>query len=326
MFKHLVAFAEFLLKINIMLCAEKVYTLADLKNWERREPSFAVLGKPIAHSLSPKMHNAAFAAARERRPELTEYRYFCFEIAPEELSETLPLFFEKNFHGLNLTIPHKVAAIPLLKKLSPEAEIIGAANTLVRDDTLGGWRGENTDGRGFARAAEMQLGVKLTGTHLVLLGAGGAARAIAATALAQNCASLTIVNRSHERAETLVNALTRSQISNGKFRILSPDEIRNPEFEICDSRSPALVVNATSLGLKPADASPFPPELLKNGIAVYDTTYGSHTSALVAAARERKLPAADGRSMLAWQGALAFELWTGVPAADAFPLMFRKLS
>lgn len=320
MFKHLVAFAEFLLKINIMLCAEKVYTLADLKNWERREPSFAVLGKPIAHSLSPKMHNAAFSALRERKPQLADWRYFRFEIAPEELADALPLFFEKNFHGLNLTIPHKVAALPVLKKLSPEAEIIGAANTLVRDDALGGWSGENTDGRGFARAAEMQLGATLTGTHIVLLGAGGAARAIAATALAQNCASLTIVNRSRERAEALIADLC-AFFPKKKISFLSTCDIQNLTTE-----EPALIVNATSLGLKPADASPFPPELLRADMSVYDTTYGTHTSALVAAARDRNLPAADGRSMLAWQGALAFELWTGVPAADAFPLMFRELS
>ena len=83
--------------MNLMLCSEKVYTLADLKNWERREPSFAVLGKPIAHSLSPKMHNAAFNALRERKPQFADCRYFRFEIAPEELADALPLFFEKNF-------------------------------------------------------------------------------------------------------------------------------------------------------------------------------------------------------------------------------------
>ena len=309
-----------------MLCSEKVYTIDDLRTWTRTEASFAVLGKPIAHSLSPKMHNAAFATLQERDPHFARYRYFRFEIAPEALDEALPLFFEKNFHGLNLTIPHKVAALPLLKAISPEAEIIGAANTLVRDDKLGGWHGENTDGRGFARAAEMQLGIRLTGTQIVLLGAGGAARAIAATALAQNCASLTIVNRSRERAETLAHALTQSQIPNAECRIFSQDEIRNPDFEICNSRTPVLVVNATALGLKPDDASPFPAELLQAGMAVYDTTYGSHTSALVAAAREHNLPAADGRSMLAWQGALAFELWNKVPAAETFPVMFRELS
>ena len=321
-----------------MNAAEKVFTLADLRAWTRAEPSFAVLGKPIAHSLSPKMHDAALdAAARERSaPELAARRYFRFEIAPEELGEALPLFFAKNFLGLNLTIPHKVAALPLLKKISPEAEIIGAANTLARVDALGGWRGENTDGRGFARAAEMSLGVKLAGTRVVLLGAGGAARAIAATALAQGCASLTIVNRSRDRAEALARALSGEATFQSlhenpskeislkripKISVLSPDEIRDFRGE-----GKTLVVNATPLGLKPGDPSPFPPELFRDGFAAYDTTYGAHVPALVAAARERGVPAADGRAMLAWQGALAFELWNGVPAAEAFPVMFAAIS
>ena len=566
-----------------MNAAEKVFTLADLRAWTRSEPSFAVLGKPIAHSLSPKMHDAALdAAARERSaPELAARRYFRFEIAPEELGEALPLFFAKNFLGLNLTIPHKVAALPLLKKISPEAEIIGAANTLARDDALSGWRGENTDGRGFARAAEMSLGVKLAGTRVVLLGAGGAARAIAATALAQGCASLTIVNRSRDRAEALARALSGNSgeatfqslyenpskeislkriptsdknVASPKFynplretsrsranlphwsqgetacfatfrladslpqekidalalersawldahpkpwsdaefddyrenfvvrvqkwldanhgscvlrerenrkivenalqhfdgdryrlyafvvmpnhvhvlfapfgenkipeilrswkgfcareinrrlgsagtlwqkeswdtlirdethfarvmkymRCNSPELFRNmqearsgeatfqslhenPSKEISLKRIPTsdknvaspksgfpkisvlspdeirdfrgegktLVVNATPLGLRPGDPSPFPPELFREGFAAYDTTYGAHVPALVAAARERGVPAADGRAMLAWQGALAFELWNGVPAAEAFPVMFAAIS
>ena len=306
-----------------MPCSDKVYSIDDLRTWTRTEASFAVLGKPISHSLSPKMHNAAFATLQERYPHFSRSRYFRFEIAPEALDEALPLFFEKNFHGLNLTIPHKVAALPLLKSISPEAEIIGAANTLVRDDTLGGWRGENTDGRGFARAAEMQLGIKLEGAHLVLLGAGGAARAIAATALTQNCASLTIVNRSRERAETLINALPETQRQICCIIGNSFEEIREATKT---PRHTCLVVNATALGLKPDDASPFPPELLQADMAIYDTTYGTHTSALVAAAQQLGIPAADGRSMLAWQGALAFELWNNVPAAETFPVMFRELS
>lgn len=299
------------------LDTEKIYTLAALREWKLREPCFAVLGKPIAHSLSPKMHNAALAvAARERGlPELAARRYFRFEIAPEELEIALPLFFEKNFLGLNLTIPHKVAVLPLLKKISSEAENCGAANTLIRSDALGGWRGENTDGRGFALAAEMQVGVKLAGTHVVLLGAGGAARAIASTALGQGCASLTIVNRSRERAETLATALA------GEIKILAPDALRKRVF-----LPETLIVNATPLGLNAGDVSPFPPELLAAGMAVYDTTYGAGESAFVAAARERKIPAADGRAMLAWQGALAFELWNAVPAKAVFPTMFSAVS
>lgn len=300
---------------------EKTCTLDDLRAWTRTAPSFAVLGKPIAHSLSPKMHNAALAvAARERRaPELAARRYFRFEIAAEHLGEALPLLFEKNFLGVNLTIPHKVAVLPLLKEISSEAAHIGAANTLVRDDARGGWRGENTDGRGFARAAEMRLGVRLAGTRVVLLGAGGAARAIAATTLAQGCAELLVVNRSRERAEALVAAVA-TENNPAKISVLAPNEIRS-----FDDAKKTLVVNATPLGLHPGDPSPFPPELFREGVAAYDTTYGAHVPALVVAARAHGVPADDGRAMLAWQGALAFELWNHVPADEVFPVMFASL-
>lgn len=291
---------------------DRVYGLDDLHHWAMPFPSFAVIGKPIAHSLSPRMHNAAFDA----QPELTRSRYFRFEISPEDLPVALPLFFEKNFFGLNLTIPHKVAVIPHLKSICEDARIIGAANTLIRDDSLGGWEGENTDGQGFARAVKQSLGRDLAGTPVVLLGAGGAARAIAATALSAGCESLSIINRTRERAEDLASDLKThfgKKISEKLF--LCPENI--PEN--------ALIANATALGLKPDDASPIAPEVLKQGMAVYDTTYGSHTSALIAAARERGLPAADGRAMLAWQGSLAFERWNCVPAESVFPIMFETL-
>lgn len=300
---------------------EKVYSLNDLRAWTREEPSFAVLGKPIAHSLSPKMHNAAFAALRERVPALAGKAYFRFEIAPEELDTALPLFFEKNFFGLNLTIPHKVAALPFLKKISREAEIIGAANTLSRDDARGGWLGANTDGRGFARAAEMSLGRTLAGTRVVLLGAGGAARAVAATALAENCASLALANRSRERVDALAADL-RKHFPPEKISVRGAFSARDDASAV---PADALLVNATPLGLKPDDPPPFPPELLPRGAAVYDTTYGECESALVAAARECGVPASDGRAMLAWQGALAFEIWNGVPADSVFPIMSAEL-
>lgn len=327
--------------MNTFENTEKIYTLADLRVWNRAAPSFAVLGKPIAHSLSPKMHNRALAdlAGTQNCAETqtgsgrvpADAKYFRFEISPEELGEALPIFLEKNFRGLNLTLPHKVAALPFLREISPEAAKIGAANTLValagtqNSATRGGWRGENTDGRGFARAAQMQLGRALAGTHVILLGAGGAARAIAATALAQNCASLTIANRSRERREALADTLR------AHFPELSGKIAAHEPFSTADSPQKipprALIANATSLGLAPADTAPFPPELLRADCAVYDTTYAAaHTSALVAAARERGVPAANGLAMLAWQGALAFEIWTGVPAQRAFPPMFAAIS
>lgn len=317
---------------------EKICTLADLRAWNRAAPSFAVLGKPIAHSLSPAMHNRALAELAGT-PEIrvpAGAEYFRFEIAPEELGEALPIFLEKKFLGLNLTLPHKVAVLPFLQEISPEAARIGAANTLVapanaensgtkNSPKRDGWRGENTDGRGFARAVQMQLGRALAGTPVVLLGAGGAARAIAATALAENCASLTIANRSRERREALADAL-RAHFPDFSEKIVAREPF-GPADSPEDILPHALIANATSLGLAPADVSPFPPELLRADCAVYDTTYAAaHTSALVAAARERGVPAANGLAMLAWQGALAFEIWTGVPAARAFPPMFAAIS
>ena len=316
----------------------KICTLADLRAWNRVAPSFAVLGKPIAHSLSPEMHNRALAELAGT-PEIrvpAGAEYFRFEIAPEELGEALPIFLEKKFLGLNLTLPHKVAVLPFLQEISPEAARIGAANTLVatanaensgtkNSPKRDGWRGENTDGRGFARAVQMQLGRALAGTPVVLLGAGGAARAIAATALAENCASLTIANRSRERREALADAL-RAHFPDFSEKIVAREPF-GPADSPEDIPPHALIANATSLGLAPADVSPFPPELLRADCAVYDTTYAAaHTSALVAAARERGVPAANGLAMLAWQGALAFEIWNGVPAERAFPPMFAAIS
>lgn len=314
---------------------EKIYTPGDLHAWHRDGPSFAVLGRPIAHSLSPKMQNRALAEIKARFGGISRTaKYFRFEIAPEQLGETLPLFLEKNFAGLNLTIPHKVAALPFLAELSPEAKRIGAANTLavaVTGTARNGapelaWRGENTDGRGFARAAKMLLGRDLAGANIVLLGAGGAARAIAATALAEGCASLTVVNRSRERRDALEAAL-KKHFPDAAEKIASRAPFSADETNALPDA--ALVVNATPLGLAPGDASPLPPKILRDDCAVYDTTYAAaHTSALVSAARERRLPAADGRAMLAWQGALALEIWlrgSCIPAETVFPWMFEEI-
>ncbi len=302
---------------------EKVRTLDDLRAWSRAGKSFAVVGSPVAHSLSPKMHNAAFALAKIANPELASCRYFKFEIAPDDLATALALFYDKGFVGLNLTLPHKVIALPFLKKISPLATIIGATNTLYRDDDLGGFCGDNTDGNGFRLAAESELGRRLAASPVFLLGAGGAARAIAVTALACNCESLVIRNRSRDKAEALATEL-RAHFPSAKISCCAAQPERD-----CDDIAPAknaIVVNATSLGLNAGDKSPLPPELLKSGMVVYDATYGAHVPALVAAARARKIPATDGRTMLAWQGALAFEIWTKTAAQDVFPVMLDAIS
>lgn len=288
----------------------RVYTLDDLRRWDRDTLSYAVIGHPIAHSRSPLMHNAALAKLAETDPRLVDRAYFKFDIEPERLAEALPLFHSHKFAGLNLTIPHKVDAVALVSGLSAQGAAAGAVNTLVRGDE--GYYGHNTDGHGFARACEVRLGVKLHGAHVVLLGAGGAARAVAAAALEAGCASLLVVNRDPVRLRGLLDTLAPLDKSGCGPAGVAPDAI--PESLPAN----ALVVNCTSLGLKPDDISPLPARLLRPGMAVYDTVYGAHTTTLVREARAAGVPAENGLSMLCWQGALALELWTRnrVPVAS----------
>lgn len=280
----------------------RVYTLDDLRHWNRDTPSYAVVGHPVAHSRSPLMHNAALAKLAEADPRLAGRAYFKFDIESDRLAGALPLFHAKGFAGLNLTIPHKVDAVSLVTGLSAQGAAAGAVNTLVRGDN--GYYGHNTDGHGFARACEVRLGVKLAGAHLVLLGAGGAARASAAAALEAGCASMLVVNRDPLRLRGLLDQLKALDKSGRVPAGVSPDAI--PENLPADS----LVVNCTSLGLKSGDPSPIPARLLRPGMSVYDTVYGAHDTTLVREARAAGVPAESGLSMLCWQGALALELWT----------------
>lgn len=289
---------------------ERVLTLDDLRHWKRTAPSLAVIGHPIAHSRSPAMHNAALAAISADRPQFADWVYFKFDLAPEELAEALPLFHKHRFVGLNLTLPHKVDAVDLVSGISSQGRAAGAVNTLHRQDA--GYYGHNTDGSGFARACEIRLGKKLRGADIVLLGAGGAARAVGAAVLEAGCRSLLVVNRDPERLTGLLSCLAPLDASGVRLIGIPPSGLsgRVP--------SSALIVNATSLGLKEFDASPFPAEFFRPGMAVYDTVYGKHETALVREARASGLKSENGLSMLCWQGALALELWTrtGVPVAS----------
>lgn len=290
----------------------RVLTIDDLRSWERVGPSLAVIGHPIAHSRSPLMHNAALREMAATDPRFAEWTYFKFDVPPERLAEALPLFHQKGFVGLNLTIPHKVDAVALVDSLSAQGRAAGAVNTLVARDA--GWLGHNTDGAGFARACETRLGVKLAGADVVLLGAGGAARAVAAAALDARCRSLVVVNRDAARLEGLLETL-RPLAAPGVLSGVSPAGVAIP--------AGALVVNGTSLGLKADDASPLSSGLLRPGMRVYDTVYGAHETALAREAREAGVPVETGLSMLCWQGALALELWT--KAAVPVGAMWRAI-
>ena len=284
------------------MSAPDTLTLASLRTTEFAPGQLGVLGDPIAHSLSPAMHNAAIATLLPTNPRLAGVRYHRLHITAQELPEALALLHVKGFAGVNLTVPHKIQALSLAESLSPEARRAESVNTLIRTAT--GWAGDTTDGQGFLEALRERTGKTTKGRAVILLGSGGAARAVAAACLADGCTALYLHNRDAAKAAALASALADPRVQAAGLAEIkaTPD---------------AVIVNCTTLGLKPTDASPFPSALLAVGQFVFDTTYGSEPSCLLKDARERSIACCDGRSMLRWQGALAFRLWNGMLPPEA---------
>ena len=286
---------------------KEIYTLTDLQSFGRKKLKppirLGVLGHPIAHSLSPQMQNAALEKSG------LEMRYARFEIAPSELQAALELLTDLDFAGVNLTVPHKIAALPLVDEVDETARQVGAINTIKLE--RGKLRGFNTDGKGFSRAIREEFSVDLRDLRVLVFGAGGAARAIALECAKENCERLVIANRDPEKANQLVESLR------GFFagpRVLGPvsrlqavaADAAALRFQIANTD---LVVNATPLGLNHGDAPPIPARLLAPHLMVYDTVYASGPTAFVSGAIEAGARAANGLSMLLHQGALAFEIW-----------------
>ncbi|MGA3006619.1 MAG: shikimate dehydrogenase [Opitutaceae bacterium] len=293
--------------------ADTVQTLADLARWPHTGPALAVLGHPIAHSLSPPMHNAALAALAREDPRYLDWRYFRFDVPPADLPRALDLLHEKKFCGLNLTVPHKILAFDLVADTDAAARPIGAVNTLVWNEH--GWHGHNTDGYGLAAAVRESLGRELAGAHIVLLGAGGAARAAAVECLRQSCASLWIGNRTRANLDIIL-AVLAPLAGNTPLHAFTLDA-PPPNFP-----AGAIMIQATVLGLHPGDSRPFDLRQLPHPAGVYDMTYtAASATALVAQARDLGLPSADGLAMLVHQGAKSLEVWTGAPAAQTAPIM-----
>lgn len=262
----------------------------------------AVLGQPVAENPTGVMLEAAFEACG------LDWRYLNIEVAPSHLAEAITGVRAFGMRGINLTIPHKVAVIPYLDALSEEARLIGAVNTVRRDgDRL---IGENTDGKGFLRGVRADAGVDPKGKRVVMIGAGGAARAIATELLLAGVTDLLVVNRSVERGEQMVSDLRHS----------TSGPIRFAPWQGC-FRVPGdadLFVNATSIGLFP-DVDAMPEVDLSDArkdCLVCDAVFNPPVTRLLAAARDRGMPVLDGLSMLVYQGVIGFELWTGKKAPE----------
>lgn len=280
---------------------ERTYTLADLETEDFGGTPLAVLGYPVKHSVSPAMHNAAIAKLAAKNSRFGDWAYYRFEVKPEDLDEALPLFHRKSFLGLNLTVPHKVLAMDAIKGVSPDAERMGAVNTLVWDEL--GYDGFNTDGYGLKTGLEVDLGARMKGNHIILLGSGGAARAAAVQCVLEGCAQLYVGNRSPERLAGLIEIL--NGIPGGKsVQTFALNELP------ADLPESGIVVNATSLGLKPEDGSPIDVSGLPTGWKVYDMIYNPHETRLLREAWEHGLATANGLSMLVHQGARSLEIWS----------------
>lgn len=250
-----------------------------------------LLGDPVAHSASPELQNAAFAAAG------VDGVYVAVRCAPDDLVGFMRGLARAGGGG-NVTLPHKEKAASILDVRSEAVRRTGACNTFWGDDE-GRVHGDNTDVEGFRRALGTFLEGPTAGIRVLLLGAGGAARAALAALVADGAGEILLYNRTRERAR----AVSR-RIGGPKVRVVPiASELEGEDFD--------LVVNATRLGLAPGDPSPVDFGKLNRAGAAMDLVYGRHTTGFVQAAEAAGIRATDGMDMLIQQGAVSFERWWG---------------
>jgi len=259
-----------------------------------------VFGYPVAENPTGVMQEAAFRACG------LNWRYLLIEVPQAALADAMTGLRAFGMRGINCTIPHKVAVIPYLDRLSPEAEVVGAVNTIVRQgDQLVGY---NTDGKGFLRALRDDAGINPQGRHIVFLGAGGAARAMTVEMALAGARRITVVNRTPGRGQELVALLGRKTPAQAAFAEWRGEYALPPDADI--------LVNATSIGLFPhaADVPPVALDSIRPGLIVCDVIPNPPQTAFLSAAAARGARTLDGLGMLVHQGAVAFQMWTGLEA------------
>jgi shikimate dehydrogenase len=250
-----------------------------------------IIGWPVEASLSPRIHNAAFAATR------LDWVYVAFPVRPGEVVTAVKGMRALGVRGLNVTMPHKQEVIAALDELAPEAARAGAVNTIVADGER--LTGTNTDGAGFLRFLEQDAAVKADGLRVTIVGAGGSARAVA-LALGDAGAEVTVAARRLEQAEVIAAKAP------GAVRAVTLD----PGTVTKDAD---LIVNATPVG-RDGDELPIDASAIEDRHIVVDLIYHPEATPLVRSAREKGAKAFNGMGMLVHQAALSFEIWTGVVA------------
>ncbi len=258
-----------------------------------------IIGRPVAHSLSPLMQNAALEAMG------LDWIYVPFAVREEDLPRAVMGLKTLGVIGFNVTIPHKTAIIPLLDRITPEAALMGAVNTVKREgDELVGY---NTDGAGFIKSLREDLGFDPAGRRILVLGAGGAARAAVASLSQAGAAVVAIANRSHGRGEKLAGEFS-AVFSGTQFAAKSLDiSLFNSEVQNFD-----LLVNTTSVGMGESAFDGLDISRMKQTASVYDMVYAPWETPLLAQARKAGLSCANGIGMLVAQGECALSIWSGM--------------
>lgn len=252
-----------------------------------------VFGSPIAHTASPAMHNAAFTSLK------MNWCYIACHVDPANLRAALAGIRDMNFRGVNLTVPHKILALDFVDSVEPEARQLGAVNTIINES--GKLRGCNTDGYGFAKALQDDFDLELKGLRILILGAGGAGRALAIQSALAGAAKIIVANRTAGKTDAIAAEVTKTKTG---FATTSLDGVGKLLKEV------DLLVNATSVGLKDGESLAIPAEAFHKNLAVYDTIYRPAETELLRQAAAAGAKVSNGLSMLLHQGARAFELWT----------------
>ncbi|HBC85762.1 MAG TPA: shikimate dehydrogenase [Lentisphaeria bacterium] len=260
---------------------------------------YAVIGDPVAHSLSPQLHNPAFKALG------INAEYVSVHVKEQEL----PVFAErarKEFAGFNITVPHKNAIIPFLDSISDECKLTGSVNTVK--NTNGHLHGESTDGYGLETAINEEFGIPVKGNCFLFVGTGGTVKAVSFHFAAKGAERLLFANRTVSKSETLVDELKRSRPGT-KYSCCSLDDKKLLSEFISKT---TVVIQCTSLGLKDGDPCPLEKEFFRQEKFYYDTIY--RETAFIQAAKRMGCRTAGGLSMLLHQGVASFSIWTGQKA------------
>ncbi|NHN30984.1 shikimate dehydrogenase [Paenibacillus agricola] len=261
---------------------------------------YGVFGDPIRHSKSPVMLNRAFAEAG------INAAYAAFHIQPGQLKDAIHGVRALQFRGVNVTIPHKVEVMDYMDEIDEGARIIGAVNTIINDN--GRLIGRNTDGIGYVRSLKEETGINLKGMKVLMVGAGGAARGVGYALAKEGAAHIYVANRTREKADELVKSMSSFTGTSG----IGMDELGEVAGQV------GLIVNNTSVGMYPnVDAVPMDTALINSPTVVSDLVYNPLITRFLRESEARGAKIHSGLGMFIYQGAYAFEYWTGKPAPVA---------